>query len=64
MAVHVIAEKLGKFAWEVQDQMTPRELAKWLAFYKIRREEEEKAYQDSRAKAKAEAQSRQPRRRR
>jgi len=34
--------------------MSPVELASWLAFYKIRSEEENKAMQDAKAKAKAE----------
>jgi hypothetical protein len=49
-----VAENLGKFAHEVEE-LTPDELADWLAYFKLKREAEKKAQDEARAKAKANA---------
>lgn len=33
MNVFFVAEKLGKFAWEVEYMMTPDELSSWIEFF-------------------------------
>ena len=33
--VHGIARELGKFAWEVLEQMPPDEFVRWLAYFEI-----------------------------
>lgn len=51
-AIHFIAEKIGKFAWEVA-QLTPDEFYDWLAYFKIQQEEEKKAFEKASREAKS-----------
>jgi len=53
---------LGKFAHEVEEELTVDDLADWIAWFKIKREEEEKAYKEAEAKAKAKSRRITPRR--
>jgi hypothetical protein len=39
----VVAEKLGYTLSEIQERLTPQELAIWAAFYSLRHQEEEAA---------------------
>jgi len=39
----IVAEKLGYTLTELQERITPEELALWSAFYQLRQEEEQKA---------------------
>lgn len=41
MSVYWLAEKLGKFVHEVEE-LTPNELAEYLAYFKLKMEEEKK----------------------
>lgn len=61
MNVYALATELHKFAYEVEE-LPPEEFAHWLAFFKIRHEEREKARKDAEAKARANT-PRTPRRR-
>lgn len=38
----VVAEMLGKFEWEVLEQMPPDEFARWIAYLKIMNERAER----------------------
>lgn len=55
MQTYIVAELLGRTAQEVEETMSTKELLRWMAFLKIRNEEEEKA----RKKAEQEARSKQ-----
>lgn len=57
-----VAEQLGKFSHEVEE-LTPNELADWLAYFKLKREAEKKAYDEAKAKAKSESRRMRPHRR-
>jgi len=35
---------LGKFVWEVEQQITPKEVAEWAAYFTLQRKAEEEAY--------------------
>jgi hypothetical protein len=59
MAIHAIGDQLHKFSWEVE-QLTPDDFADQIAWFQIKRQEEEKSLRE--AKAKAHAQSRRTRR--
>jgi hypothetical protein len=37
-----VAEQLGKYLWEVKQEMPPDEFAKWLAYFKIKNSYEKK----------------------
>lgn len=43
MAVLSVAKLLGKFAWEVEEQCPPHELADWIAFSELEVEVQTKA---------------------
>lgn len=43
MSVYWLAEKLGKFVHELEEELTPADLAEYLAYFKLKGEEEEKA---------------------
>tara|TARA_R100000781_G_C4064762_1_gene122347 strand:+ start:739 stop:933 length:195 start_codon:yes stop_codon:yes gene_type:complete len=46
-----IAEKLGKTHREIRETMSTQELYAWSAYYTIKSEQEEKAYEDARRNA-------------
>lgn len=39
--------------WDVKENMPPKELAGWMAFFKMRREEEDRAFRQAEAKSQA-----------
>jgi hypothetical protein len=43
---------LGKFVHEVEDELTPQDLAEYLAYYKIKAADEKKAYEKNKPPAK------------
>lgn len=45
-----VAEQLGKFEHEVAE-LTPDEFARWLAYFKLKREREEKARKKNQQKS-------------
>jgi len=52
--IYIIAENLGKFAWEVE-ALSPNEFSYWLAHYKIKQEMQEDSQRKAEAKAKRDA---------
>jgi len=46
---YAIAERLGKFAWEVLEYMSPEEMAHWCALSKIEAAELKREQQKSRS---------------
>lgn len=47
-----VAEKLGKFAWEVNEQMPWAELLEWGEWFRMQNEAQERAMQEARTKSK------------
>jgi len=47
----VIAEKLGKFVWEVE-QLDPDEYYEWLAYFEIQYDQAKKAQAEAQRKSK------------
>jgi len=46
----IVAEKLGYTLTELQERITPEELALWSVFYQLRQQEETKAMDKAKAK--------------
>jgi len=48
-----VAKTLGKFVWEVREQMTLRELREWYIFFLYEHEEQERDRKKQASKARA-----------
>jgi len=48
-----MADALGKFEWEVRGYCTPTDVARWLAYRKLKAHYEEKEMRRAERKAKA-----------
>ena len=61
-AVLTIAEKLGKYPHEIEEDLTVSDVAEWIAFVKIQNDQQEDAIKKSKRKAstKAKQQSSRP----
>ena len=46
----IVAEKLGYTLTELQERITPEELALWSALYQLRQQEEQKAMNKAKSK--------------
>jgi hypothetical protein len=40
MNVYALADRLGKYAWEVLEEMPPDEFCNWMAYFAIERKRE------------------------
>jgi hypothetical protein len=48
----MVADRVGRFACEVEETITARELVEWSVFFRLEHEANEKARRDSEAKSK------------
>lgn len=48
-----IAEKLGKYKWEIEEEMDLDEFSYWLAWFSYKNEEEQKQLEKAKRKRKS-----------
>lgn len=53
MGTFFLAEKLGKYAFEVEQEMPLDEMVGWIAYFELKNEMEEKEAKRRRSKSKA-----------